>query len=52
MEDEFRAVKAIMDTLIKHWPALAPDTRLWLKSRFQQLDDRQLPVEDVDRERV
>lgn len=50
--DEFEAVKKILDTLAKNWDKLAPDTKLWLKSRFEALDAGKKPKSDVDRERT
>jgi hypothetical protein len=50
--DEFKAVKKILDSLSANWDKLAPDTRLWLKSRFAALDDGKRVKSDVDKERV
>lgn len=52
MEEEFKAMKVIMDALTRNWPLLAPDTRLWLKKRLESLPTDQVPVDDVERERT
>ena len=52
MMDEFKAVKKIMDAIEKNWELLAPDTKVWLKSRLTELPAPQLPRRDVDEERV
>jgi len=52
MEEEFKAMKLIMDVLVKNWPKLAPDTKVWLKSRLEELPDDKIIQEDVDKERV
>ena len=36
-EEEFKAVKTIMDAVFKFWPRLSPDTRVWVKSRLLAL---------------
>ena len=50
--EEFESVKKILDALAKNWDKLAPDTRLWLKSRFAALDAGKVVKSDVDKERV
>jgi hypothetical protein len=50
--DEFRAVKKIMDTMTANWPKLAPDTKVWLKSRLETLPTDKVAKSDVDQERV
>lgn len=49
MEKEFEAVKKIMDVLSKNWSLLAPDTKIWLKSRLEKLPTGK--VQDIDDER-
>lgn len=45
--DEFEAVKKIMDVVAKNWPKLAPDTKIWLKSRLEKLPtDRVMNLDD------
>jgi hypothetical protein len=52
VEDEFKAVKAIMDALTKNWPKLAADTKLWLKKRLETLPTDKAAKTDVERERT
>jgi len=50
--EEFKAVKKILDALSTNWEKLAPDTKIWLKSRFEALDAGKQETSDADRERV
>jgi len=50
--DEFEAVKKILDVVGKNWEKLAPDTRVWLKSRLESLPTGKHVKSDEEAERV
>jgi len=50
--EEFEAVKKIMDVVAKNWAKLAPDTRVWIKSRLDALPTDKVKQNDEERERV
>ena len=51
-DDEFKAMRTIMDAVTKNWNKLAPDTRVWVKSRLDKLPTGKLEKIDVESERV
>jgi len=52
MEEEFKAMKAIVDTVTKNWEKLGPDSRAWVKARLDALPVNKSKKKDSEEERT